>query len=227
VFVTATGVVVVGAQSRSGNPSSTRSQLTDKRRRSSTRTPGDHVSGNVEFAPTVVVVTLNAKTTWRMIRPAATERRRRRSSETNGGPVCRHGRSRQDDHRRRNDRIVSLLRPGHTRRRLVIFPAQIMHAGDIFRQEHRSNGFSGRHRDAEDLKKAADYATRHIERSSPGTAPDDGRRSAISIQRGFAGAEGRKKAGRRPSSRGDVDRASFVGYATPAAARLKSNIVVV
>jgi glyoxylase-like metal-dependent hydrolase (beta-lactamase superfamily II) len=249
VFVTATGVVVVDTKNPGwGKPILDKiRELTDKPVTTiiNTHTHGDHVSGNVEFAPTVDVVTHeNAKVSMaKMIPPGGPPTTPTPTIfETNGGRglPARTFKGKMTIGVG-NDRIdLRYFGRGHTNGDAwVIFPAlKIMHAGDIFSGKNIPildgfNGGSGIDM-PKTLKKAADYATKaQIEaiitgHSTQMTIADLREYSAFNGDFLQAVKDG-KKAG---TSAEDLAAkwtvpAKYVGYAPPQPARLKSNIEVV
>jgi cyclase len=249
VFVTATGVVVVDTKNPGwGQPILDKiRELTDKpvTMLINTHTHGDHVSGNVEFPATVDVVTQkNTKVNMaKMISPGGPPAKPTPTIfETNGG----RGLPKRTFKNKMtigsgNDRIdLRYFGRGHTNGDAwVIFPALgIMHAGDIFPGKNIPildgyNGGSGVEM-PKTLAKAADYAQKEkIEMIITGHSTQ----MTIADLREYSAFNGdfltavrdAKKAGTAAEALAASWKvpASYTGYATPQAPRLKSNIEVV
>jgi cyclase len=249
VFLTATGVVVVDTKNPAwGQPILDKiRELTDKPVTMiiNTHTHGDHVSGNVEFPPTVDVVTQeNTKVNMaKMISPGGPPAKPTPTIfETNGGRGLPK-RTFKDKMTigRGNDRIdLRYFGRGHTNGDAwVVFPAlRIMHAGDIFSGKNIPildgfNGGSGVEM-PKTLSKAADYATEEkIEaiitgHSTQMTVADLREYSAFNGDF-LTAVRNAKKAGTSAEALAASWKvpAKYAGYAAPQAARLKSNIEVV
>jgi cyclase len=248
VFLTATGVVVVDTKNPGwGKPILDKiRELTDKPVTMiiNTHTHGDHVSGNVEFPPTVDVVThenTRANMT-KMLSPSGFEPSKATQTifEANGG--------RGMPKRTFKDRMtlgsgadqIDLLYfgRGHTNGDAwVVFPMlRIMHAGDIFSGKNipildANNGGSGIEM-PDTLSKAADYAT-NIDtiitgHSAQMTVAD--LREYAAFNRDFLTAvQEAKKAGTSAEALAASWKVpeKYAGYSAPQATRLKSNIEVV
>jgi glyoxylase-like metal-dependent hydrolase (beta-lactamase superfamily II) len=249
VFVTTTGVVVVDTKNPGwGQPILDKiRELTDKPVTMiiNTHTHGDHVSGNVEFPPTVDVVTQqNTKVNMaKMISPNGPPAKPTPTIfETNGGRgLPKRTFKGKMTIGRGSDRIdLRYFGRGHTNGDAwVVFPAlRIMHAGDIFSGKNIPildgfNGGSGVEM-PETLSKAADYATKEkIEaiitgHSTQMTVADLREYSAFN-EDFLTAVKDAKKAGTSAEALAaswNVP-AKYAGYAAPQAARLKSNIEVV
>ncbi len=249
VFVTTAGVVVVDTKNPGwGQPILDKiRELTDKPVTTiiNTHTHGDHVSGNVEFPATVDIVTQeNAKVSMaKMIPPGGPPATPTPTIfETNGGRGLPK-RTFKDKMTigKGNDRVdLRYFGRGHTNGDAwVIFPAlKIMHAGDIFARKNIPlldgyNGGSGVEI-SKTLSKAAQYAKKEkIEsiitgHSTQMTVADLQEYSTFNGD--FLDAV---KEAKKVGASADALAASwkvppkYVGYETPDAARLKSNIEVV
>lgn len=248
VFLTATGVVVVDTKNPGwGRPILDKiRELTDKPITTiiNTHTHGDHVSGNVEFPPTVDVVThenTRANMT-KMLSPSgfAPSAATQTIFEANGG----RGMPKRTFKDKMtigsgNDQIDLLyFGRGHTNGDAwVVFPMlRIMHGGDIFSGKNipildANNGGSGVEM-PDTLSKAADYAS-NIDtiitgHSTQMTVAD--LREYSAFNRDFLNAvREAKKAGTSAEALAASWKVpeKYVGYAAPQAARLKSNIEVV
>jgi cyclase len=249
VFVTATGVVVVDTKNPGwGKPILDKiRELTDKPVTTiiNTHTHGDHVSGNVEFPATVEVVTQkNTKANMaKMISPGGPPAKPTPTIfETNDG----RGLPKRTFKGKMtigsgNDRIdLRYFGRGHTNGDAwVIFPALgIMHAGDIFPGKNIPildgfNGGSGVEM-PKTLSKAADYAQKHkidtiITGHSTQMTVGDLREYSAFNGDFVTAVKDAKKAGTSADALAGSWKVpeKYVGYAAPAAARLKSNIEVV
>jgi cyclase len=248
VFVTSKGVVVVDTKNPGwGAPLIAKiRELTDKPITTiiNTHTHGDHVSGNVEFEPTVDVITHanTAENMKKMGMPSGFKPSEARQTifEQNGGKGLPK-RTFTDTWTMGSgaDRIdLRYFGRGHTNGDAwVIFPAlRVMHAGDIFSGKNvplldANNGGSGVDIPAT-LAKAADYA-KNIEtiitgHSTQMTVADLREYAAFNLDFLNAVREG-AKAGK---SADDIAAAwsipaKYNGYAAPQADRVKSNVAVV
>jgi len=248
VFVTATGVVVVDTKNPGwGQPILDKiRELTDKPITTiiNTHTHGDHVSGNVEFPPTVDVVTHeNTKVNMaKMLPPSGfppSTANQTIFEANNGRGLPKRTFKDKMTIGSGNDQIDLLyFGRGHTNGDAwIVFPfLRVMHAGDIFSGKNipildGNNGGSGVEM-PDTLSKAADYAknvdaiiTGH---STQMTVAD--LREYAAFNRDFLTAvQEAKKAG---TSVDDLAAswkipAKYVGYSAPQATRLKSNIEVV
>jgi cyclase len=249
VFVTATGVVVVDTKNPGwGQPLITKiRELTDKPITTiiNTHSHGDHVSGNVEFEPTVDVV-VQANTAENMKKMA--------SPPGVGGPppaqtIFERNGGRGLPKRTFTDRMtigsgaeqvdLHYFGRGHTNGDAwIVFPAlRVMHAGDIFPGKNiaildSNNGGSGVEM-PETLTKAAGFAAKSVDAVITGhstvmTVAD--LREWAEFNRDFLNAvrEGRK-AGKTAEqiANGWTIPAKYTGYAAPQPARLRSNVEVV
>jgi cyclase len=248
VFVTAKGVVVVDTKNPGwGQPLITKiRELTDKPITTiiNTHTHGDHVSGNVEFEPTVEVVTHanTAENMKKMISPSGTPASQKDQTifEQHGGRgLPKRTFTDTLSLGSGTDRIdLHYFGHGHTNGDIwVVFPAlRVMHAGDIFPGKNVPildgyNGGSGADMPAT-LTKAADFAknvdviiTGH---STQMTVAELREYAAFNGDFLTAVREG-KKAGKTADeiAAAWTVPAKFAGYATPQPARLKSNAEVI
>ncbi|HET7221209.1 MAG TPA: MBL fold metallo-hydrolase [Vicinamibacterales bacterium] len=248
VFVTSKGVVVVDTKNPGwGAPLIAKiRELTDKPITTiiNTHTHGDHVSGNVEFEPTVDVITHanTAENMKKMLMPSGFKPSEAKQTifEQNGGRglpkrwfttawTMGSGKDQVD---------IRYFGRGHTNGDAwVIFPAlRVMHAGDIFSGKNvpildANNGGSGVDMPAT-LTKAADYAkkvdaiiTGH---STQMTVADLREYAAFNLDFLNAVREG-KKAGKSADeiAAAWTIPAKYTGYAAPQPDRLKSNVEVV
>jgi len=249
VFVTASGVVVVDTKNPGwGAPLIAKiRELTDKPITTiiNTHSHGDHVSGNVEFEPSVDVV-VQANTAANMKKMAsppglgpATPPAQTIFEQNGGRGLPRRTFKDKMTIGKGADAIdVRYFGRGHTNGDawIVFRSLRIMHAGDIFSGKNipildANNGGSGVDM-PETLKKAADFAknvdgiiTGH---STVMTVAD--LREYSEFNRDFLNAvrEG-KKAGKTAEEIAGAWTipAKYAGYAPPAAARLKVNVDVV
>jgi len=248
VFVTAKGVVVVDTKNpRWGAPLIAKiRELTDKPITTiiNTHTHGDHVSGNVEFEPTVDVITHanTAASMKKMMTPSGFPPGDAKQTifEQNGGKGLPK-RTFTDTWTMGSGADQVDLRyfgRGHTNGDAwVIFPAlRVMHAGDIFSGKNiplldGNNGGSGVEI-PNTLAKAADYAknvdTIITGHSTQMTVADLREYAAFTLDFLNAVREG-TKAGKTADeiAASWTIPAKYVGYATPQAGRLKSNVDVV
>jgi cyclase len=249
VFVTAKGVVVVDTKNPGwGAPLIEKiRELTDKPITTiiNTHSHGDHVSGNVEFEPSVdVVVQANtAENMKKMASPpgmGAATPPAQTIFEQNGGRGLPKRTFKETMTIGSGADAVDLhyFGRGHTNGDAwIVFPAlRVMHAGDIFSGKNfpildSNNGGSGVEM-PDTLKKAADFAknvdgiiTGH---STVMTVAD--LREYSEFNRDFLNAvRDGKKAGK---SADDIaaawtNPAKYAGYAAPQPARLKANVEVV
>jgi glyoxylase-like metal-dependent hydrolase (beta-lactamase superfamily II) len=250
VFVTAVGVVVVDTKNPGwGQPILDKiRELTDKPVTMiiNTHTHGDHVSGNVEFAPTVDIVThenTRANMT-KMLSPSgfAPGTATQTIFEANGG----RGMPKRTFKDRMtigsgNDQIDLLyFGRGHTNGDTwVVFPMlRIMHAGDIFPGKNvpildANNGGSGVEM-PDTLSKAADYAknidaiiTGHSTQMTVGDL-----REYAAFNRDFvtavqAGVKAKRAVDEIAIAAAWTLAAKYPTYPAPQPARLKSNVEVV
>jgi cyclase len=251
VFITATGVVVVDTKNPGwGQPLLDKIKTVTDRPVTmiiNTHTHGDHVSGNVEFPATVEVVTHeNTAKNMEAMRPA-TGITPPAGQPAPGNIFKEHGgrgmpkRTFKDTMTlgNGNDRIeLHYFGRGHTNGdAFVVFPAlRVMHAGDIFSGKNiplldANNGGSGVEI-GRTLAKAADGA-KNVDSIITGhstvmTVAD--LREYAAFNNDFAAAvQEAKKAGRTPDDVANSWKipAKYVGYAAPAAARLRANVQVV
>ena len=248
VLVTATGVVVVDTKNPGwGQPILDKiRELTDKPITTiiNTHTHGDHVSGNVEFAPTVEVIThANTKTNMaKMLSPSGfppSTATQTIFEANNGRGLPKRTFTDKMTIGSGNDQIDLLyFGRGHTNGDAwIVFPMlRVMHAGDIFSGKNipildGNNGGSGVEM-PDTLSKAADYA-KNIDaiitgHSTQMTVAD--LREYSAFNRDFLTAvRAAKKAG---TSAADLAAswqvpANYAGYAKIDPARLKANIDVV
>jgi cyclase len=248
VFVTANGVVVVDTKNPGwGQPLITKiRELTGKPITTiiNTHTHGDHVSGNVEFAPTVDVVTHanTAENMKRMQSPSGFPPSKEEQTifEQNGGKGMPK-RTFTDTLTigSGNDQIdLRYFGRGHTNGDAwIVFPAlRVMHAGDIFPGKSialldANNGGSGVDMPAT-LTKAADFA-KNIDTIITGHSTQmtvaDLREYAAFNQDFLSAVREGKKAGRTVEeiAAGWTMPAKYAGYAPPQATRVASNVQVV
>jgi glyoxylase-like metal-dependent hydrolase (beta-lactamase superfamily II) len=242
VFITAGGVVIVDTKNPGwGQPILERiRELTDKPVTTivNTHTHGDHLSGNVEFQPTVDVVV--HENTAKNIKQTKTQ---------DGKPTIFEASKGRGLPKRTftntltvgsgSDRIeLVYFGRGHTNGDAwIVFPAlRVMHAGDMFARKgvpfiDGNNGGSGVAL-PETLSKAADYAknvdTIITGHSAQMTVAD--LREYAAFNRDFLNAvREAKKAG---TSADDLAKSwkipeKYAGYQTPDPARVKSNIDVI
>ena len=248
VFVTSKGVVVVDTKNPAwGAPLIAKiRELTDKPITTiiNTHTHGDHVSGNVEFEPTVDVITHanTAANMTKMMMPSGFPPSDAKQTifEQNGGRGLPK-RTFTDTWTMGSGADQVDLRyfgRGHTNGDAwVIFPAlRVMHAGDIFPGKSvpildANNGGSGVDL-PETLKKAADYA-RNVDviitgHSTQMTVADLREFAAFNLDFLNAVREG-KKAGKSADeiAAAWTIPAKYAGYAAPQPDRLTSNVEVV
>ena len=249
VFVMANGVTVVDTKNPGwGQPILDKiKELTDKPVTTivNTHTHGDHVSGNVEFEPTVdVVVQENtAANMKKMASPpgmgAATPPAQTIFQQNNGKGLPKKTFKDSLKIGSGADEIdLRYFGRGHTNGDAwVIFPAlRVMHAGDIFSGKNipildSNNGGSGVEI-PKTLNKAADFA-KNIDTIITGHSTQmtvaDLREYAAFNQEFLTAVEAAKKAGKTSdeiSTTWTVP-AKFTGYATPQANRLKANADVI
>jgi glyoxylase-like metal-dependent hydrolase (beta-lactamase superfamily II) len=247
VFVTAKGVVVVDTKNPGwGQPLMTKiRELTDNPITTiiNTHTHGDHVSGNVEFEPTVEVVTQanTAENMKKMLSPfgAATSTEQTIFEKHGGRGLPKRTFTDTLTIGSGNDQIdLRYFGRGHTNGDAwVIFPAlRVMHAGDIFPGKNLpildpNNGGSGADLPAT-LNKAADFA-KDIDAIITGHGTQmtvaDLREYAAFNQDILTAVQEGKKAGKTVDEivAGWKLPATFAGYAAPQPARLKANVELV
>ena len=248
VFVTSSGVVVVDTKNPGwGQPIlDSIKKLTDKPVTTiiNTHTHGDHVSGNIEFPATVDVIThentkvnMEKMVTASGIAPPSTPSNIFKAN--NGRGMARRTFKDRMSLGKGNDQIdLHYFGRGHTDGDAwVVFPAlRIMHAGDIFSGKNvplldANNGGSGvaipdtLARAFDSIKNVDTIISGHSTQMTMGDLKeyaDFNRDFLMAVQEG-------KKAGRSVDDIANSWKipAKYVGYATPAAARLKSNVQVV
>jgi glyoxylase-like metal-dependent hydrolase (beta-lactamase superfamily II) len=247
VFVTETGVVVVDSKNPGwGQPLLDKiKELTPKpvTHLINTHTHFDHVSGNVEFPPTVEIVAHeNTAALMKEMRPVT-------GSTANVGNICADNNGRGLPKRTFGDRgavgtgrdrvELRYFGRGHTRGDAwIVFPSlRVAHAGDIFSGKNlplldANNGGSGVEI-GDTLAKAADGLAKDVDTIITGHS----RQMAVTELREYAEfnreflatVRDAKKAGRSVDDIAAAWKmpAKYAGYTEPQPARLKSNVEVV
>jgi glyoxylase-like metal-dependent hydrolase (beta-lactamase superfamily II) len=243
VFVTETGVVVVDSKNPGwGQPLLDKiKELTPKpvTHLINTHTHFDHVSGNVEFPPTVeIVVHENTAALMKEMRPVT-------GSTANVGNIFKDHDGRGLPKRTFADRgtvgsgrdrvELRYFGRGHTNGDAwIVFPSlRVVHAGDIFSGQNlplldANNGGSG-----VTLAKAADGLAKDVDTIITGHSRQmtvaELREYAEFNREFFAAVRDAKKAGRSVDDIAGTWKipAKYAGYTEPQPARLKSNVEVV
>jgi cyclase len=248
VFVTAKGVVVVDTKNPGwGQPLIAKiRELTDKPITTiiNTHTHGDHVSGNVEFEPTVDVVTHanTAENMKKMVSPSgfpASQAKQTIFEQNAGKGLAKRTFTDKLTLGSGADQVdLHYFGRGHTNGDAwIVFPAhRVMHAGDIFPAKSvpildGNNGGSGVDMPAT-LTKAADFA-KNIDTIITGHSTQmtvaDLREFAAFNQDFLTAVQEGKKAGKTVDeiAAGWTIAAKYTGYQAPAAPRVKSNVEVI
>jgi glyoxylase-like metal-dependent hydrolase (beta-lactamase superfamily II) len=247
VFVTETGVVVVDSKNPGwGQPLLDKiKELTPKpvTHLINTHTHFDHVSGNVEFPPTVeIVVHENTAALMKEMRPVT-------GSTANVGNIFKDHDGRGLPKRTFADRgtvgsgrdrvELRYFGRGHTNGDAwIVFPSlRVVHAGDIFSGQNlplldANNGGSGV-AIGDTLAKAADGVAKDVDTIITGHSRQmtvaELREYAEFNREFFAAVRDAKKAGRSVDDIAGTWKipAKYAGYTEPQPARLKSNVEVV
>jgi glyoxylase-like metal-dependent hydrolase (beta-lactamase superfamily II) len=247
VFVTETGVVVVDSKNPGwGQPLLDKiKELTPKpvTHLINTHTHFDHVSGNVEFPPTVeIVVHENTAALMKEMRPVT-------GSTANVGNIFKDHDGRGLPKRTFADRgtvgsgrdrvELRYFGRGHTNGDAwIVFPSlRVVHAGDIFSGQNlplldANNGGSGV-AIGDTLAKAADGLAKDVDTIITGHSRQmtvaELREYAEFNREFFAAVRDAKKAGRSVDDIAGTWKipAKYAGYTEPQPARLKSNVEVV